>query len=246
MTVRKDFHVHTTFSDGKCSPEEMVLAAIRMGMTEIGFSDHSYTAFDESYCLQKDRIGEYRQAIGELREKYRGQIRILCGIEQDYYSDEPTDEYENVIGSVHYVKVGDEYLPVDMSAKAQKAMVEQYFNGDFYAFAETYFDTVANVVKKTGADIIGHFDLAAKFSLFDEQDPRYIRAWRKAIDALLPTGKPFEINTGAISRGYRTVPYPNPDMLEYIREKGGTFILSSDSHRADTLCFGFDRFEHWL
>lgn len=244
--IRKDYHTHTVFSDGKNTPEEMVLAAIAAGMTELGFSDHSYTAYDESYCMPKDRIGEYRREIARLREKYRGNIKILCGIEQDYYSDEPTDGYDYVIGSVHAVKAGDTYLSVDESAPVQKAAVEQYFGGDYYAFAEAYFSTVANVVEKTGADIIGHFDLAAKFSLFDEQDPRYIRAWQAAIDALLKTGKPFEINTGAISRGYRTVPYPNPDMIDYIRQRGGKFILSSDSHRTDTLCFDFDQFEHWL
>lgn len=108
---------------------------------------------------------------------------------------------------------------------------------------------------------------AAEFvsDLFDTSDERYIAAWKKAVDrifddcalrykngyrnrleklGILQAGdKPvFEINTGAISRGYRTTPYPAPDQIEYIRSKGGVLILSSDSHAAGTICSGFEEF----
>ena len=238
--MMRDLHIHTTFSDGRNSPEEMVLEAIRRGLTEIGISDHSYTSFEESYCIPKERIQEYKDTVNALKAKYQGQIRVLCGIEQDYYSDVDTGAYDYVIGSVHYVRVDGKYLPVDESAEIQRRAVEEYFGGDFYAFAERYFETVADVVRKTGADIIGHFDLLAKFNLFDESHPRYVKAWKKAVDALIPWGKPFEINTGAMSRGYRKIPYPNGDMIDYIRSRGGTLIPSSDSHRAETICYGFD------
>lgn len=242
----RDLHVHSNFSDGQSTPEEIVQAALGLGLTELGFSDHSYTSYDESCCIPKARLPEYKQAIDALKERYRDQIRILCGIEQDYYSDEPAVGYDYVIGSVHAVKVGAAYLNVDESAQVQKAAVEEYFGGDYYAFAELYFETVADVVRKTNADIIGHFDLVSKFCLFDESHPRYIAAWKQAVDRLLPSGKPFEINTGAISRGYRSIPYPNPQMIAYIREKGGRFVLSSDSHRADTLCYCFEKYENWV
>ena len=98
-----------------------------------------------------------------------------------------------------------------------------------------------------GMDIIGHFDLITKFyeggALFDETEPRYIAASRAAADVLLKTGKPFEINTGAISRGYRTAPYPSLALRDYIRHKGGSFLLSSDSHAKESLCFQFAALE---
>lgn len=238
----RDLHVHSNFSDGASSPEEIVLSAIAKGVTELGFSDHSYTSYDESCCIPKNRVGEYRETVLALRETYRDRISIRLGIEQDYYSDFTAEGFDYIIGSVHAVKVGGNYLAVDESAETQRRDVAEYFGGDYYAFAEVYFETVANVVEKTHADIIGHFDLVAKFSLFDESDPRYVAAWKSAVDRLIPYGKPFEINTGAISRGYRTIPYPNPDMMAYIREKGGRFLLSSDSHHADTVCYGFDTF----
>ena len=234
-----DYHVHTTFCDGKNTPEEMVLKAIEKGMTLLGFSAHSYTFFDESYCLRKERYDEYKGEINRLKEKYKDKIEILCGVEQDYYSKEPTEGFSYVIGSVHYVKKNDKYLPVDESEEIFIDIVKTHYKGDYYAFCEDYYEVVGNVVEKTKADIIGHFDLITKFNennrLFDENNERYIAAWKKAADKLLKTGKVFEINTGAISRGYRTTPYPSKKILAYIEEKGGKTIKNSDSHSVDGL-----------
>ena len=241
----QDFHVHTTYSDGANTPEEMVRAAIEKNMSAIGFSDHAHTAFDESYCMKKDAAESYRGEIEALKEKYRSSIRVLCGIEQDYYSDVPTSGCDYVIGSVHYLKAGEEYIPVDEDADTLFAASVRFFGGDIYALAEEYFRTAAGVVEKTGADLIGHFDLISKFNeqvpMFDEHHPRYIAAWKAAADALLKTGVPFEINTGAMSRGYKSGPYPSPEIQQYIRERGGKFILSGDSHSAETLCFAFEK-----
>lgn len=239
-----DLHVHTTYSDGANSPEEMILAAIDAGLETIGFSDHSYTAFDESYCIKKDRLEQYRSEIRSLGEQYQDQIRVLCGIEQDYFSAEPAVGFDYIIGSVHYLKCGETYVPVDESVQTLRDAAEMFFGGDFYAMTEQYFQSVGDVVRKTGASIIGHFDLITKFlertPLFDDQHPRYRAAWQAAVDALLPFDVPFEINYGAISRGYRTTPYPSPEIRRYIYEHGGRFILSSDSHQTDTIAFGFD------
>ena len=236
---RQDLHTHTTYSDGKNTPEEMILAAAYEGLDTIGISDHSYTSIDESYCIKKDKIAEYAAEISALKEKYRGKIEVLCGIEQDYFSDEPTDMFDYAIGSVHYIKAGGEYIPVDESAEILKKAADKHFGGDMYALVEEYYRLEADVIRKTNADIIGHFDLITKFQertpLFDENNPRYISAWKKACDELLKTKKPFEINTGAISRGYRTTPYPSEEIRQYILENNGTLILSSDSHATDSV-----------
>ena len=238
-----DLHVHTTFSDGRSTPEEMVQAAIAKGMTTLGFSDHSYTHFDTAYCIPKEKIPVYRAEIEALKAQYAGQIEILCGIEQDFYSEESTEGYDYVIGSVHYVKAGEKYLPVDESRQALLRAVQEAFSGDFYALAEAYYQTVALVAEKLQPTIIGHFDLISKFNedgkLFDETHPRYIAAWQAAADRLLKAEIPFEINTGAVSPGYRTAPYPAAPIREYLANRGARFLWSSDSHRADTLCFGF-------
>ena len=245
--ITKDLHMHTCYCDGKNTPEEMVQSAIEKGLTTVGISGHSYTFFDESYCMQKADIPRYLAECRYLRAKYFDQIHVLCGVEQDYYSDYPTDDFDYVIGSVHYIKVEGEYNPVDESIEILRAAVQKYFDGDVYALCEAYFATVADVVKKTECDIIGHFDLISKFiekePLFDTQHPRYVAAWQKAVDELLKHNVPFEINTGAISRGYRTQPYPSEEMREYIREKGGRFVLSSDAHSTDAIACGFEEYE---
>lgn len=241
----RDFHVHTVFSDGKNTPEEMVLAAMEKGMSAIGFSDHSYTFFDESYCIPKEKIVPYRTEIHRLKEKYRGRIDIFCGIEQDFFSTEATQGYDYVIGSVHYLKVENTYIPVDETPEILLDAAREHFGGDLYALIALYFAEAAQVVEKTGADIIGHFDLIRKFNrgqkLFSESHPRYLAAARAAADRLLQTGKPFEINTGAISRGYQDEAYPSDAMIAYLQERGARLIPSSDSHSAQTLCFGFEK-----
>ena len=242
-----DLHIHTVYCDGKDTPEELVLEAIRKNMDCIGFSSHSYTYFDESYCMKKDKIQAYKNEILSLKEKYRDKIKILCGIEQDFYSAEPSDSYDYVIGSVHYLKVAGIYISVDLSADDLINSVKKYYGGDFYKLTEDYFATVAKI---KNADIIGHFDLVTKFNenycLFDETDERYVNAYKKAVDTLLTRDVLFEINTGAIARGFKTVPYPSEQILDYIRAGGGKTILSSDCHSKEMLMFGFDKYRHYL
>lgn len=128
--VLRDLHVHTTFSDGKNTPEEVVLEAIARKMEVLGFSDHSYTAFDESWCMKKGDTPLYRACIARLRARYGDKIKILCGIEQDFYSEEPTEGYDYVIGSVHYLRAGEEYIPVDESPELLRAAAEKHFRGE--------------------------------------------------------------------------------------------------------------------
>ena len=73
--------------------------------------------------------------------------------------------------------------------------------------------------------------------------PKRSAAWQSAVDMLLPYDVPFEINTGAISRGYRSEPYPSREIIAYIREKGGRFILSSDAHSKENIGYGFEEYE---
>ena len=61
--------------------------------------------------------------------------------------------------------------------------------------------------------------------------------WNRLNDACLP----FEINTGAMSRGARTAPYPNPILLRELCAMGGRIMINSDSHRADTIGWAFDQ-----
>lgn len=239
-----DYHVHTVFSDGKNTPEEMAERAYELGLTELGFSDHGYAVRDVACCIPRERMGEYRERIGALKEAYRGRLNILCGIERDYTCSEDYGPFDYVIGSVHYMAMGDELVSVDWKGEILREAAQKYFGGDLLSVAECYFETVGDVAEKTNCDIIGHFDLVDKHNeacaLWDENDPRFRRAWQAAADRLLKTRLPFEINTGAISRGCRTLPYPAPEMLRYLADRGAEFLLTSDCHRTQHLCFGFE------
>ena len=248
--IQTDLHMHTTFSDGRDTPEDMILSAIQKGLTIVGISDHSWTFFDESYCMPKEKYEEYKNLLHGLREKYAGKIDVRCGIEQDYYSTLTPCGFDHVIGSVHYICVKDAagadiYIPIDDSPEVLKEAADSFFGGDMISLAEYYFSIVSDVLEKTGADIIGHFDLISKFNegdgLFDSSDERYRAAWKKAVLNLLKYDKPFEINTGAISRGYRTAPYPSAEMTAFIKGNGGRFVLSSDAHAKENIAYLFDK-----
>ena len=184
----------------------------------------------------------------ELREQYRGKMNLYIGIETDCLG--PVQKAEYTIGSTHYLEKNGTFVTVDASAEVQKNAVHQLWNDDWYAFTRDYYETEALVYDRTSCDWVGHFDLITKFNegyrYFDESSDAYLEPALAAMKKLHRQGLPFEINTGAISRGYRTSPYPSLALRDYIRQKGGSFVLSSDSHAKETLCFGFEELESEL
>jgi len=238
------YHCHTTYCDGKSLPEEMVLAAIRAGCPEIGFSDHSHIP-GMDWTMSKSGEAEYRREILSLREKYCDRIRIYLGLELDIRSritDSERKEYDYIIGSVHSIYAKGKTVEVDQSAAVARSAIENIFGGDPYAYCEAYYRNEARVYDITGCDIIGHFDLVTKFievdPMFSEDHPRYVSARNKALEVLLKTPAVFEVNTGAISRGYRNSPYPHQDVIRRIAAAGVPTVITSDSHRAETLVTG--------
>lgn len=240
----RDLHMHSVYSDGKNTPEEMVAAALERGMSVAGLSEHSHAEHDPC-SMPLEKRAAYRAEMERLRRLYAGRIEIRCGLERDYYADDQED-YDYIIGSVHALRMRDgQYVYIDWSPERLEEGTEKYFGGDWYAMAEEYFRLVGDVVRQTRCDLIGHFDLVSKFNekarWFDPEHPRYRQAWQSAADALLKTGKTFEINTGAISRGYRTEPYPGREILQYLQSRGAKLMLSSDAHRKEDIGFQFER-----
>ena len=244
-----NLHTHTNYSDGKNSMEEMVLQAIRSGFKRIGFTDHSFVSFDAPYCMAYEQYDAYKNEAAGLKEKYAGQIEILCGIEQDYYSDYPAEGFDYIIGSVHFIKMEEENIGVDWGGEEGTKILldaaDKYFNGDIYALCELYFETISNVVEVTKADIIGHFDVIKisneQFPFFDPQNERYLSAWKKAADILLKKDVLFEINVSPILSNMLSVPHPAPDIQSYIRNLGGRFLYTGDCHSTERLS-GFAKY----
>lgn len=248
MSFPQNLHAHTSFSDGKHTPEEMVLGAVRAGCASLGFSDHSPmppAADPDGWSMKAEKLPDYRAEILRLRKTYAGKLELFLGLELDVDSPPPEGDWDYLIGSVHGVWSGGCYLPVDESADAFDRAVREHFGGEPLAFARAYYRRAAEAAGKTGCGIVGHFDLITKFNeggrRFDEGDPRYRAAALEALEALMERDVIFEINTGAISRGYRTAPYPASFLLEAIRQKNGRVCVTSDSHSADAVVHAFSQ-----
>ena len=72
----------------------------------------------------------------------------------------------------------------------------------------------------------------------DTASKAYLDLGMEAIHALKGKIPFFEVNTGAISRGYRTAPYPQMEFLKEFRSCGFGVVLTSDCHNRDHIdCF---------
>ena len=233
------YHTHTTFSDGKNSMEEMVQSAIRLGMPCIGFSDHSDSPYQD-YCMREKDYPAYLAEIDRLREKYHGQITIMKGLELDSNSDPSiVKELDYFLCSVHELVFEDRFYGIDHAAELQEACWNNELGGDKLAFAKMYFDELAAHVERNKPTIVGHFDVLTKFNLMDEQDPAYQRIALDALERVVKVCPVLEINTGAISRKKRDIPYPADFILSALREMGGKIILGADTHAVDTIDCAF-------
>lgn len=244
---KMNFHTHTTYCDGKESVESMIQAALAKDFTRLGFSGHCFNDFRpedvEVWCMSPQGTQKYMAEVRAMAEKYKGKIEILCGVEQDFCASTSTEAFDYVVGSVHYVEKDGMYYCVDESPEVLEWAIQEGFGGDPYALTKRFFEQEAEVVGKTNATFIGHFDLVTKFNegdrFFDPMDKRYRDAALTAMDALIKTGRPFEINTGAMYRGLRKEPYPSVQLLKDLYERKGDILLSSDSHDGASLGFRF-------
>lgn len=242
--VKTNFHAHTIHCDGQNTAREMVEAALREGMTALGFSGHSVTPFDLRYCIQPDGEAQYVADIQKEREAFAGQIEIYIGIEDDIFGQRPSFRPDFVIGGTSFLEVGGCHYTIDENEPQLCRCVREAFGGDFYKMSAHYFSVMAGAKDVTNCDFVAHFDLITKFNedghLFDVQDPRYRKPALEALEHLCSQGLCFEINTGGMSRGYRTAPYPDFGFLKAIREFGGSIVINSDSHCARHIFYRHD------
>ena len=142
------------------------------------------------------------------------------------------------------------YLSVDHRPDVSRSILKTHFHGNKNAMVEAYFAQYDAVAQNPRVDIVGHFDLISKFDevveLFDGDDPFYRDCAMAALEMLLAADKIFEVNTGAMSRGYRTSPYPSEYFLREILARKGRVLVTSDSHAVNTVAHAFDEVEKML
>ena len=83
----QDLHSHTYYSFcGKDSPEEVIKTATKGGIEVLGITDHNYgicvsQTREPDVNIHKKCITRYYEHIKLLKEKYKNEIKLLCGIE---------------------------------------------------------------------------------------------------------------------------------------------------------------------
>ncbi|WZY00756.1 DNA polymerase/3'-5' exonuclease PolX [Bacillus sp. FSL W7-1360] len=104
--AKADLHMHTVWSDGANTIEEMVEAARSKGYTHIAITDHS-RSLKVAHGLSTKQLQEQHEKVRRLDEQYTD-IHILTGIEMDIlpngtldYPDEVLKEIDFVIASIH-------------------------------------------------------------------------------------------------------------------------------------------------
>lgn len=243
MAYLQNLHTHSVFCDGRDTPEQMVRTAMEKGFDSIGFSGHSYVKFSPTFQKWGDRTAAYRAEIARLRRAYADRIQIYCGLEAELCSDADLCGYDYLIGASHYLMCGTEWVPFDRDLKHVEHVIDAYFGGDGMAYAKRYFETVARLPERGSYDIVAHFDIISKHAetraLFDTEAPSYVRAGLEAIDAMAGRIPFFELNTGAMARGYRTAPYPAPVFLKEFKARGFGAVITSDCHSAPLLDHAF-------
>lgn len=243
-----NYHTHSTFCDGKNTPEEIVRYAIDRGFDAIGFSSHGFTPFDLRYCM-KNTDG-YIEEVRALQNKYRDKIKICLGVEEDAFAPVNNRElFDYIIGSCHYYRRDGKYYPIDSSFEYFKTCLE-LFNYDAVKMGEHYFSYFCDYILKRRPDMIGHYDLITKF---DEKytdlflnNSKYCSVAEKYLNTIVDLGLIFEANTGAIARGLRKRIYPAENLLYIIKNSNSGLCLASDSHIIDTLDAEFEETRKYL
>lgn len=232
--LKANYHTHTSYCDGKSTPEEIVQEALNLGFEHLGFSSH----IDISPVMD---VPAYLDEIRRIQKKYNKQIDIICGGELDnMYPERKPQGFDYLIGSVHHMDADGEILAVDWKEEQLMKLLDYY--GDGYKLCKAYFELIAETYSKGSCYFIGHFDLVTrynqKYNFVDEEDPRYLNSAFEVIEYLVKEELPLEINTRQSHWGKI---YPSKFMLKKLRELDGEIIISSDAHHASELMKGFEQ-----
>lgn len=122
--IRGDLHMHTRWSDGRDSVEDMVQAAVALGYDYLAITDHSQSSA-AIRNLEIDAVAKQADEIANIRHRYP-QIAILHGCEVDILPDGSLDfpdavleQFDIVLASLHD-RAG--HSPDELLARYERAM----------------------------------------------------------------------------------------------------------------------------
>lgn len=188
--------------------------------------------FSASVRMSPEQYEDYVAMVYEARDEYEGRVDVRLGLESDYYPGvEPWLErlharhpLNHVLGSVH-PQVPD-YVAI-------------YFDGDPFAYQQTYFDHLALAAESGLYDTLAHPDLIKNESPEDWDLARILPFIERSLDRIAATGVAMELNT---SGRYKRIPEfnPNPTMLGLMQERGIPVVLGADAHQPERVAEGYE------
>ena len=234
-----DYHMHTPLSGHAVGqPEEYVKQAIKVGLKEMGFSDHAplVSGEDPSIAMSFEQLPEYHKMIEKARESF-SDITIKIGIEAEFTPglEEKTKAilsgypYDYVIGSVHFIKDWGFDNPDQR---------EQWNEQDVNAVYKDYFALIRASAASGLFDIMGHVDLVKKFGHRATED--MTAEVEKTAEAFKKAQVAIEINTSGLRKTVREI-YPSLEALKIYCSNGIPITFGSDSHHYNDVGRDFDK-----
>lgn len=251
MVILSNLHTHCHFCDGSGEPREFVEAALKKGFKVLGFSSHAPIPFESEWTMAEGRMADYLKTIASLKEEYRGKLEIYTGLEIDYFNGDTREVFtgypvDYIIGSVHFFAdiPNRRYYSIDGTDKEFQETLHVLFNGDIKQFVARYCKEVAAMIKQHRPPIVGHLDVIKKNNgngkYFSERETWYHQLIDQILTVIKEHGTIVEVNTGGISRGYISEPYPSLWILKKCRQLGIPVMITSDAHNPEHLDASYD------
>jgi len=224
MIYRTDYHMHSSYSDGRSVPQDYIAPALAAGLSEIGFSEHLTLFKDlEDWNMNPVNITPYINHLENLQSSIKT-IKIKIGLEVDFFAGKEKEIFEYlrslpldyIIGSVHYlgektVDVGPEFY----EGKSIDRLFESYFESVIAASASGLFD------------IMAHCDLIRIYGYKPSTDMEPL--YRKLAKTMKTHNVAFEVNTNGRNRPLADF-YPDRQFLHIFREENVPVCVNSDAH----------------
>jgi histidinol-phosphatase (PHP family) len=238
MALPADYHMHTPLCHHAVGePTELAAQAVKLGLKEIGFSDHSPMPRDDfdDWRMSNTQLDEYVAKVEQARRDHPGLV-IKLALEVDYipgYEDwirtlAARHPWDYFIGAVHYVS---ESWALDNPSK-----LSEWKHRDPFEVWSAYFERLTMAAESRLFDIIAHADLCKKFCFYPEQDctplfERFLEAAKKADVAM-------ELNTAGLRKNCREI-YPSPAIVQMAARLGVPITFASDAHAPNEVGMNF-------
>ncbi|MFN3412499.1 MAG: histidinol-phosphatase HisJ family protein [Thermoanaerobaculum sp.] len=187
--------------------------------------------------MAPEQLPEYVDSVLALKEKYRGTIEVLLGIEADYVEGHEGQlaeilrryPFDVVLGSVHWL---DGFW---VDAPSSQRLYEQG-PAKVEAIWRAYWQKLEKAIRSQLFDVMAHLDLPKKFGFFPERPLSDLES--KVFEALTDTGTAVEVSSAGRRKPVGE-DYPSPSLLQRLVAAKVPLVLSSDAHAPEDVGFGF-------